>query len=333
MNRHISITSPDTQDIQMTPLMKAIKSVHSVSNSGDSLSMEDIKKQRASQDRFSGLVTPSFVIDTEPVTVKDISAEWVRPHYKYDQRHIILYCHGGGYTCGSLKYARVLAGKLANNTGLPVFSFEYSLAPESPYPAALEDALTVWNYLMQLGYGAKDTILVGDSAGGNLALELALRIKSKNRIMPRALILMSPWTDMTMSGESYETCKDADPMLTKEYIATCRYSFTGFNRNYLNSEHADNEEIIFNDNDFDYSKPEYSPLFADYDNFPPVLIQVGSNEILKSDSYRLYEELLNRGVNAILEEYDDAWHVFQMLPLKKASEALESISEYIDGLF
>lgn len=333
MNRHIVLNNSDIQDIQMTPLMKAIKSVHAVSNSGDSLLMEDIKKQRASQDRFSGLVTPSFAIDAESVTIKDIPAEWIRPNFKHNQKHIILYCHGGGYTCGSLKYARVLAGKLAHNTGLAVFSFEYKLAPESPYPAALEDALTVWNYLMQLGYGAKDIVLVGDSAGGNLALELALRIKSKNRIMPKALILMSPWTDMTMSGESYETCKSADPMLTKEYIATCRYSFTGFNRDYMNSDCNPDEQIVFNDKDFDYSKPEYSPLFADYEGFPPILIQVGSNEILKSDSYRLYEKLLNSGVHAVLEEYEDAWHVFQMLPVKKATEALESVSEYIDNLF
>ena len=179
MSRLIRFVKQDTEDNQMSPLMKAVKSIHAVSSSGDSISLEDIKKQRAGQDLFATLSTLSNNIETDDFTVKGIPCEWVRPEYKHDKRHIIMYCHGGGYTCGSLKYARVLAAKLAFNTGMEVMSFEYRLAPENPYPAAIEDALTIWNYLMQLGFGAREVVLIGDSAGGNLALELALKLKAQ----------------------------------------------------------------------------------------------------------------------------------------------------------
>lgn len=328
MSRIIPQGKQDNQESQMTPLMKAVKSVHSVSSSGNSLLLEDIKKQRNSQDLFGRLAKPYMNTETESISIKDIPAEWVIPDYKYDNRHIILYCHGGGYTCGSLDYARVLASKFASHTGMKVLSFEYRLSPENPYPAALEDALTVWNYVMQLGYGAREVIVAGDSAGGNLALELVLKLNEKNRILPKGIILMSPWTDMTMTGESYETCKLSDPMLTKEYIATARYSYVGLNTNF-----ESDEVLEMNDSDFDFSKPEYSPLFADFNHFPPVLIQVGSNEILKSDSYNLYDKLINDGVFVTLEEYEEAWHVFQMLPIKKASKAFESVCAFVDELF
>ncbi len=329
MSKRIKLTNQENNDVQMSPLMKAVKSIHSVSSSGDSIDLEDIKKQRSSQDLFGSISTLSKDIVVQELSPRGIPAEWVFPEFKHDKDRVVFYCHGGGYTCGSLKYARVIASKLAVHTGIPVMSFEYSLAPEHPYPAALEDALVIWNYIMQLGFGAREVILVGDSAGGNLALELILKLKSQKRILPKGLVLMSPWTDMTMSGETYETCKDIDPLLTKEYIQTCRYSFVGLNEKYNEEE----TKIKIDEADLDYANPDFSPLFADLEGFPPTLIQVGSNEILKSDSIRLYEKLLSLGVQAVLEEYDDAWHVFQMMPLKKAVIAMDSIGRFVDGLF
>ncbi len=329
MSKRIKLTNQENSDVQMSPLMKAVKSIHSVSSSGDSIDLEDIKKQRSSQDLFGSISTLSKDIVVQELSPRGIPAEWVFPEFKHDKDRVVFYCHGGGYTCGSLKYARVIASKLAVHTGIPVMSFEYSLAPEHPYPAALEDALVIWNYIMQLGFGAREVIVVGDSAGGNLALELILKLKSQKRILPKGLVLMSPWTDMTMSGETYETCKDIDPLLTKEYIQTCRYSFVGLNEKYNEEE----TKIKIDEADLDYTNPDFSPLFADLEGFPPTLIQVGSNEILKSDSIRLYEKLLSLGVQAVLEEYDDAWHVFQMMPLKKAVIAMDSIGKFVDGLY
>ena len=329
MSRLIKFNGTETTDIQMTPLMKALKSFHSVSSSGDSLKLDDIKKQRSGQDVFATLSLPALNMETETLSVKGIPCEWVRPNHRHDTRRIIMYCHGGGYTCGSLKYARVIAAKLAASAGMAVMSFEYRLAPENPYPAALEDALTIWNYIMQLGYGAREVILIGDSAGGNLALELALKLRSQGRLLPKGIILMSPWTDMTMSGETYKTCKDADPILTREYIATARFSFVGLNKNFDGKE----KNIKMEDNGFNYADPKYSPLYAEFEGFPPVFIQVGSNEILKSDSYNMCEKLVKEGVTVTLEEYEDAWHVFQMLPFKVASNAMDSIAKFIDELY
>ena len=330
MSRLIKFPNSENSDHSMSPVMKAVKTIHSVSSSGNSILLEDIKKQRAGQDLFGGLSSHSPNINTDPLSVKGIPCEWVRPDYKHDKRRVILYCHGGGYTCGSLKYARVVASKLCAFTSIPVMSFEYRLAPENPYPAAIEDALTIWNYLMHIGFGAREVILVGDSAGGNLALELALKLKSQGRLLPKGIVLMSPWTDMTMSGESYKTCKEADPILTKEYIASARYSYVGLNTHYNESE---KDNPIIEDFDFDYSDVKFSPINADFTDFPPFMIQVGSNEILKSDSYNLYAKLIETGVTVTLEEYEDAWHVFQMMPFAKTFKAMESISKFIEELY
>ena len=209
----------ETDDL--TPMMKAIKAVHSVTSTG-STQPEDLERQRAAQELFGRLVTPNLLINTTPITVNNVSAEWVRMNQGHDRRHVVLYCHGGGYTCGQLGYARVLASKLALSTGCDVLSFEYRLAPEAPYPSAIDDALRVWDYLMYMGIGARDVIVAGDSAGGNLALELALAVKAQGRSQPCALVLMSPWTDMTMQGASYQKCAALDPMLTHDYIDSCR---------------------------------------------------------------------------------------------------------------
>ena len=325
----IKSEKPEKDDSQMSPLMKAVKAVHSASASGDSILLSDIQKQRNGQDLFARISTPVTSIKNDELVIRGIPAEWVMPDGKYNTEHIILYCHGGGYTCGSLKYARVLASKLSLATGLRVMSFEYALAPEHPYPAALEDATVIWNYLMSLGIGAKNVIVIGDSAGGNLALELMMRIQSQGRILPKGVVLLSPWTDMTMSGETYETCKDLDPILSRDYIQHARYSYVGLNDKY--DEAVENYKI--EDSDFHYEDPKYSPLFGDFEGFPPTLIQVGSNEILKDDSYRLYEKLLSAGCMAILEEYMEAWHVFQQTPGKNSTLAYESIAKFVDEMF
>ena len=299
----------ETDDL--TPMMKAIKAVHSVTSTG-STQPEDLERQRAAQELFGRLVTPNLLINTTPITVNNVSAEWVRMNQGHDRRHVVLYCHGGGYTCGQLGYARILASKLALATGFDVLSFEYRLAPEHPFPAAIEDAVAMWDYLMYMGYGARDVIVAGDSAGGNLALELALKLKEQGRAQPRGLVLFSPWTDMTASGKSYRTCKTLDPMLTMEYIAAVREAYTG--------------------PDADWSRPCYSPLFADLRGLPPTLVQVGTNEILKSDSERLVENLQKAGVYAQLEIYPECWHVFQQMPIRRAAVAMESAGRFVQRI-
>ncbi len=290
------------------PFMRALKAVHSATNPA-SLAPEDLERQRRGQELLGRLITPAIGIEREELVIDGMSAAWTRPEMGHDRRHAILYCHGGGYTSGNLGYARILSAKLAHVTGYEVLSFDYRLAPEHPYPAAVEDAMRAWDHLMHMGYGARDVIVAGDSAGGNLALCLTLRLKEQARMLPRALILMSPWTDMTSSGKSYTENVDMDPMITNDYIQAVRTAYAG--------EGAD------------YASPMLSPLFADLKGFPPVFVQVGSHEILLSDSVRLRDRLVMAGVPCRLEVWNEMWHVFQMFPMKKATEAMESIGRFL----
>lgn len=295
------------------PMMRAIKAVHSISDH-TSTTPEDLERQRAAEELFARLVTPGIGIRSDSLTVGSIPAEWVSLEHGHDRRHAVLYCHGGGYTCGQLGYARVLASKLALSTGCDVLSFEYRLAPEAPYPSAIDDALRVWDYLMYMGIGARDVIVAGDSAGGNLALELALAVKAQGRSQPCALVLMSPWTDMTMQGASYQKCAALDPMLTHDYIDSCRTAYRGANST------------------LEWEDPSLSPLFADLRGLPPTLIQVGTNEILKSDSINLAKAMTEQEVYAVLEVYPECWHVFQQMPIPHAAQAMESVGRFVQKI-
>ncbi len=290
-------------------LMNLIKRMHGVVENAD------IEKHRQSQNHFGALLGNSKDVLIEDVSIRDhpsageiLQGEWVYVNRAHMKKYVILYCHGGGYSTGSRVYARTLTTKLAMSTSMDVLSFDYRLAPEHPYPAATEDAMKVWNYLMLLGYGARDVILAGDSAGGNLALSLALQLKAQKRLLPRGLILMSPWTDLTASGQSHETKAAIDPVLNAGYLA----EMTG---NYAAKEKLND--------------PFISPLFGDYEGFPPVYIQVGENEVLLDDSVMLYRRLLHANVSVRLDRFPGMWHVFQMSPFKTAYEAMDKNAEFI----
>ena len=283
-------------------LMKAIKRMHTlVENS-------DIEKQRASKDSLGNLLVRSNDMSYEDVETDGIHAEWVSVRRNHMKKYILLYCHGGGYNTGSLKYARSITNKLASSTSMDVLSFDYRLAPEHPYPAALEDAVKIWDYLMHLGYGARDIIIAGDSAGGNLALVLTLKLKEQKRILPRELVLFSPWTDLTRSGKSHKPKCQIDPILTEEYLTRAILDY------------AAGEDL---------QNPLISPLYGDFDGFPPVLIQAGSNEVLLSDSKNLHKQMVLHHVGARVTVYQGMWHVFQMSPFKTAYEAMDQAAEFI----
>ncbi len=178
----------------------------------------DIEKHRHSQDQMGALFGNSREVAVTEITVGSMYAEWIRVDRPHSGKKIILYCHGGGYSTGSPLYARTLTTKLASQLSMDVFCFDYRLAPEHPYPAAVDDAQAAWDYLMLQGYGAKDIFVAGDSAGGNLALALGLRLKKQKRMLPAGFVLMSPWTDLTVSGKTHETKADVDPVLNQNYL-------------------------------------------------------------------------------------------------------------------
>lgn len=292
-------------------MLKALRTVRSATSPAPA-SPTELERQRRGQKVLGRLASPSLGLSWEPFDLDGMPAAWVRPERGHDPRKVVLYCHGGGYTCGQLGYARILASKLALASGCDVLSFEYRLAPEHPYPAAIQDALAVWDHLMYMGVGARDVILAGDSAGGNLVLELCLKLKEQGRRQPRMMILMSPWTDMTCSGLSHTDCADIDPMLSAEYISSVREAYTG--------------------PDADWSAPCYSPLFGDLRGLPPALIQVGTNEILRSDSELLHHKFQESNVYSVLEVYEDCWHVFQQMPIRRAALAMESVGRFVQRI-
>lgn len=283
-------------------LMHLVKRAHGL------VENTDLEKHRQSQDHIGVIAGNNKGLTYRELNINGVAAEWISVNRAHMKKYIILHCHGGGYSTGSRLYARTLTTKLAHSTSMDVISFDYRLAPEHPYPAAAEDAMKVWDYLMLMGYGARDIILTGDSAGGNLALSLVLKLKEQERLLPRGLVLLSPWTDLTSSGDSFRTKAEVDPVLDSTYIERMIQAY------------APGEDL---------KNPLISPLFGDFTGFPPTYIQVGENEILLSDSVRLHQAFVDANVSVKIDVYPGMWHVFQMSPVKAAREAMDKNAEFI----
>lgn len=303
--KHKLVSGPE--ELKLAPFMRLLKAVHSMGEP-ESFTPEDLEKQRRSQDALGNMAASMSGLVWEPFTLAGMDAAWMRLSREHRRRRVILYCHGGGYTSGGLGFSKVLASKLTRATGMDTLAFDYRLAPEHPYPAAVEDALTAWGHLESLGMAPGDIVLAGDSAGGNLALVLCLKLREAGRGLPGALLLMSPWTDMTASGESLRGRAGIDPVLTPEYMYAVREAYAG---------------------GLDPSDCLLSPLFADFAGFPPALIQVGTHEILYSDAERLAERMLAAGADCRLEVWENMWHDFQMYPSKTASNAIQNMAHFL----
>lgn len=296
---HVKKPSPEAVN---QSAMSLIRKVHGM------IDNPDIEKHRHSQDQVGAFFGNAKDIQIREFQIKDREAEWVSVTRAHMKKYVILYCHGGGYSTGSRLYARTLTTKLAETTSMDVLAFDYRLAPEHPYPAACEDAMKAWDYLMLLGYGARDVIVAGDSAGGNLALSLVLKLKEEKRLLPRGLVLLSPWTDLTASGKTHTTRALVDPVLDADYLRK------------MTENYAAGREL---------TDPLISPLFGEFEGFPPTYIQVGDNEMLLSDSTMLHKKLVAANVSAKIDVFKGMWHVFQMSPFKTAGEAMEKNAEFI----
>lgn len=220
---------------------------------------------------------------------------------------VILYLHGGGYIIGSATTHRGITGHLARASGALVVTPDYRLAPEHVFPAALDDALAVYRGLIGEGFPPAAIAVAGDSAGGGLTLALAMRLRDENLPLPGSLVVFSPWTDLSHS-QLYRP--DCEPVLQAEWIEKAARLYCG------------NEAR---------SNPLISPVFGDLSGLPPLLIQVGSQEILLNDATRLAETAKQQNVDTTLEIYNSLWHVFQVHAgqLSRATRAIETAGKHI----
>jgi len=298
----------ETAEPELRKLRKNQGLMHLIRRAHGLVENPDLEKHRQSQNHIGAILGNTRDIHYRKVNIQGMHGEWVSVNRAHMKKYVILHCHGGGYSTGSSLYARTLTSKLAASTSMDVLCFDYRLAPENPYPAACEDAMKVWDYLMLFGYGARDVILTGDSAGGNLALSLVLKLKQQRRLLPRGIVLMSPWTDLTSSGESFADRAELDPVLNRAYIDRMVHAY------------AEGQDL---------KEPFISPLYGDFCGFPPTYIQVGENEILLSDSTRLHQAFVDANVSVKMDIYPGMWHVFQMSPVKAARDAMDKNAEFI----
>ena len=268
-----------------------------------------LEATRKGQDKLGELMT---ALHRREVLVRDHDFEhfqgaWVMPK---DQRRtgVILYLHGGGYTCGSLEYAKGFAATLASECGVRVFCPAYRLAPEHPYPAALDDALESYQYLLQKGYEPGQIMLAGESAGGGLIYCLCLKLKELGMELPCGLIGISPWTDLTGSGDSYRENRENDPSMTPELLQFYAGCYTQ-----------------------DPTDPLCSPLFGDLTGLPPSLLFVGGDEVMLDDTRALHEKLLAAGCRSRLHIAPERWHAYVLYCLNENMEQdFEAINHFLD---
>ena len=249
-------------------------------------------------------------ITWETVDAAGVPAEWMIPD-DCEPGRAIVYLHGGGYATGTLEASRGLCSHLARATRTRVLAADYRLAPEHPFPAAVEDALTAYHFTITAGYAPERIALCGDSSGGGLALGTLVALRDRDEPMPAAAVCLSPWTDLTLSGTSVRMNCDADPMVSASTLALMADAYLG---------------------DVDRRSPTASPLFAELAGLPPLLLQVGSPELLLDDTKRFAERAEAGGVDVTLEVWEDVfhvWHAFADL-LPEARDAITRIGTYVD---
>jgi len=227
-------------------------------------------------------------------------------------RGFVLYLHGGGYVTGSPRTHRGLAARLARAARVCVAVPDYRLAPEHPHPAAVNDALAAYEGLLQQGIPPNKIIIAGDSAGGGLALALALRLKAAPLPQPAGIVLLSPFTDLSLSGASMQSPQQKEWLLTKPFIHAAA-------KHYLGAQ--------------DPRQPTASPLFADLSGLAPLFVQVGTDEVLLDDSTRLAQAATQQGVSVTLQIWPRMWHVWQLHggQMPEADRAIAAIADFVHG--
>jgi acetyl esterase/lipase len=245
----------------------------------------------------------------DPVQAAGMAAEWATPADAREDR-VLLYLHGGGYVLGSIATHRGLAARIAQASRLRALLIDYRLAPEHPFPAAVEDATAAYAWLLEQGIPPEKIAIGGDSAGGGLTFATLVALRDAGQALPAAAFALSPWVDLEGLGESMHSKSDADPMIQKADLGRIGRLYLG---------------------DADARTPLAAPLYADLTGLPPVYIQVGTAETLLDDATRIAERARLAGVAVEIEPFEDLVHVFQALApgVPEAVQAIEKIGAYL----
>jgi len=277
------------------------------------LSIAELRANGVKNSKMLGEVSKNITV--EKINMEGIQAEWLIPFSSSTRSEkVILYLHGGGYVTGSIEDHRMMCGLLANATGTKVLIPEYRLAPEHPFPAALDDALKVYQWLLGQGYSSTNMIIAGDSAGGGLGVATVLALKEKSGSLPAAVVCLSPWADLALTGQSHTTKAKAEAILNKDVLHEWALCYT---------------------DESNLTNPLVSPIHGDFHGFPPLLIQVGSEEILLDDSILLAEKAKSAGVDVTLKIWDGMWHVWQALGdlIPENRKTFEEIGQFVQRQF
>jgi acetyl esterase/lipase len=246
----------------------------------------------------------------EAVHAGGVPSEWVRPAQPVARDACIVYLHGGGYVMGSVNTHRGLASHLAWRTGLPILVVDYRLGPEHPFPAALDDALAAYQWVLAQGFTPDRVVIAGDSAGGGLTLATLLALRDRGLPLPAAAVPISPWADLSLSGDSMDALDEQDPMVRRPGLQRMADWYLGSH---------------------DPTDPLASPLFGDPTGLPPLLIHVGEIETLLDDATRFAESAHAAGVDVTLEVWPEmihVWHAFG--PMVPESDAgVTRVAEFV----
>jgi acetyl esterase/lipase len=266
-----------------------------------------LERRRAWMERISEHVAHD--VTCEPVDAGGVPAEWIAAPGAVSDR-VILYLHGGGYVIGSINTHRAMIARIARASKARALAIDYRLAPEHPFPAAVDDATAAYRWLLAQGYKPAKIVVAGDSAGGGLTLAALVALRDAGQPMPAGAVPISPWTDLEGTGDSVRSRAAKDPMVQQENLAQSAKQYFG---------------------DHDPKDPLVSPLHANFRGLPPMLIHVGDAEILLDDSTRVAERAKAAGVQVDLEVWDDmihVWHVFAKL-LPEGQQAIDKIGKFV----
>ncbi len=258
---------------------------------------------------FSGFPSAGRVT-CEEVRIGDLRAQWITAPAAAADR-VILYLHGGGYVMGSVETHRELVARLSQAALARCLALDYRLAPENPFPAAVNDATAAYRWLLAQGTKPGRIVVAGDSAGGGLALATLVALRDLSLPTPAAGVCLSPWTDLEGIGESMRTRAAQDPVVSREMIVTLAKLYVGENG--------------------DMHDPLAAPLYADFTGLPPLLIQVGDAETLLDDATRVAERAEEGGVDITLQIWEGMPHVWQWFApiLPEGQQAIDKIGEFV----